>query len=217
MLHEAAHGEPEAVPQGVLVDQQITAALQTWVGVVPLIRRQPEQGSTATRGRGGGERDMGGREKYFIFGGIEYTESMRGKFRGRQNSVWVRRKCDTDCAKNERERNSRDGREGESEGEQESERERGRERDREGKQGGHKETLTEHGGSRKSPWLSREATPQSQCTIYIHSVSEGRLIGTWNTTIRHMWHSRHMGGARLRSFGFTIIASTYVKIASMGE
>lgn len=37
LLHEASDGKPETVAKRVLVDQQVTATLQTGVGVVPLI------------------------------------------------------------------------------------------------------------------------------------------------------------------------------------
>lgn len=41
LLHEAPHGEPQAVAQGVLVLQHVLSPHRTRVGVVPLIRTQP--------------------------------------------------------------------------------------------------------------------------------------------------------------------------------
>ena len=46
MLHEAANREPETVAKRVLVDQEVTATLQTGVWVVPLIRCQSGENET---------------------------------------------------------------------------------------------------------------------------------------------------------------------------
>lgn len=40
LLHEASNREPEAVAERVLVNEQVAAALEIGVGVVPLVRRQ---------------------------------------------------------------------------------------------------------------------------------------------------------------------------------
>lgn len=40
LLHEASDREPEAVAERVLVNEQVAAALEIGVGVVPLVRRQ---------------------------------------------------------------------------------------------------------------------------------------------------------------------------------
>lgn len=41
LLHEPPHGEPEAVPQRVLINEQTTASLEAGVWIVPLVRGEP--------------------------------------------------------------------------------------------------------------------------------------------------------------------------------
>lgn len=44
LLHEAAHRKPQAVPQRVLVLQEVPPLPQAWVRIIPLIGAKPGEG-----------------------------------------------------------------------------------------------------------------------------------------------------------------------------
>lgn len=95
LLHEAAHGEPEAVAQRVLVFQDVGARPQAWVRVVPLVRAEPV------------ERWLGGEEEERVKG----AQRRRGR-EWEEVLGWAQGSADTsDCmeARGEKQRGRRGG------------------------------------------------------------------------------------------------------------
>lgn len=76
LLHEAAHGEPQTVPQRVLVLQDVPPLAQARVRVVPLVRAES----------GGGE-DMKRNELSAGYSSIKLSSSFCSRFLIRQIKI----------------------------------------------------------------------------------------------------------------------------------